>query len=527
MRSPLSPALPLFPVQPTLPETSEDDESLTPPRGSGRTSFMSWEEVGGLADQEVPIDARYYQKSGSISAKIGHNIRTAMRKKSQSRSSHTSSTKTSPPTSPQTFTGAIQSFSRRGSETSVSPSHLSFTRSLLKGSPKSQKSDLPQRHPSITSLYLSQVESSENSILLQHQLSADPSPMAYLPRADLSDPRIHSSKLSPFPGISQLERRDPEGLSSGRPPFLHQNSDSVVLSQRITPASSTLHGLPLQPTYSLVSRRDSDDGVAKRGWLAKALSQQYSPRLSGSVSRQGSNPDATGEGIRVGRQTSGGGHPSPTLSSLSYDPFAGPPLPQMDTTRHRSASPSVSIVPEDSEEGSRLTRFTMTTHRIEHASPVIEDEEESQVKGDRLPQKSIEVLNRMDALLALASDDPTRPDILDDPPRKLLLATQVLHVVNMHVCDLSHILFSLISGRPRKIGSSSYSTIFSSLQNPSSLPAAPLRSTCNSWSNPSSASISFTSADLILSRRPSQSATSWCSVSSSSLPMILSWLADI
>lgn len=39
----------------------------------------------------------------------------------------------------------------------------------------------------------------------------------------------------------------------------------------------------------------------------------------------------------------------------------------------------------------------------------------------------------MDGMLALPPNDPSRPDFLDDPPRKLLLSQQVLQVVNMHV----------------------------------------------------------------------------------------------
>jgi hypothetical protein len=89
----------------------------------------------------------------------------------------------------------------------------------------------------------------------------------------------------------------------------------------------------------------------------------------------------------------------------------------------------VSVVPEVSEEGSRLTRFT--THREINASPLHEEVEKEPTP--RLPPKSMNVLQRMNDLLALSPDDPARPDILDDPPRKLLLATQVLQIVNVHV----------------------------------------------------------------------------------------------
>ena len=332
---------------------------LTPPEPASRNSIMSWEEVGGAADQEVPMDKQYHKKSGSISAKIGRNIRSAMRKRSQRRSS----TSTSPPTSPGAI---IQSFSRRESASS---------QASVKGH---------MRHtPSISSLAPSSMipESSANSILLQHQLASEPSPVSYMARADIHDPRIHSSKLSPFPGIAHLEA----------PGMAQQASDSIVPTRQ---TSTDIYALPLPHDGS---RRVSDDSAGKRGWLAKAF---ISPRSSGSVSRKPSSGEIAVE-----------------------DPFAAPPLPT-SRSRHRSASPSVSIVQEVSEEGSRLTRFTQKTDMIP-------------VEEEPLPSKSMNVLNRMDDLLALEPDDPARPDILDDPPRKLLLATQILQVVNMHVSGKS------------------------------------------------------------------------------------------
>jgi hypothetical protein len=67
---------------------------------------------------------------------------------------------------------------------------------------------------------------------------------------------------------------------------------------------------------------------------------------------------------------------------------------------------------------------------MDNSSPAIP--EEMQVR-EGLPEKSKAILSRMDHLLSMGPDNPARPDILDDPPRKLLLATQVLQVVNVHV----------------------------------------------------------------------------------------------
>ncbi|ORY31383.1 hypothetical protein BCR39DRAFT_558172 [Naematelia encephala] len=373
-----------------------EDNNPTPPGISTRSSVMSWEEVGGPNDREVPSDVHYHIKSGSISAKIGRNW-TAMRKKSHSHSrSSVASSITSPPTSPKGL--SITSFSRRGSESSLSPSQSSASRAFI----KAIQGDNIRHQPSISSLSPTiPREPSANSILLQHQLSAEATPPSLLPRADPNDPRIHSSKLSPFPGLAQLEQGQ-------TPKLIHQSSDSAVPSQqRAQPATGdSIYSLPL--LTSPESRRASDDSVSKRSWLAKAFGQQKSPRSSGSVSRKSSNLD-------LSRKASNDSHDS--------DPFAAPPPPSAKP-RHRSVSPSVSVVHEVSEEGSRFTRFTNGT-RLDTASPLIEEEE-------KLPPKSVGILKRMDNLLALSADDPVRPDILDDPPRKLFLATQVLQVVNAH-----------------------------------------------------------------------------------------------
>ncbi|KAK4686095.1 hypothetical protein P7C73_g4037, partial [Tremellales sp. Uapishka_1] len=376
-----------------LSQLSQSAESYDSRSKTG--SVMSWQEVGGLSDMEVPTDTGYHQKSDSVVSKI----RNKMRKRSQSKSSMTSS---SPPTSPRqpagdTLAAVASGISRRASQASTS---LSAT---------------ARHQPSISSLaHSSQTghESSANSILLQHQLeNQGTSSTSFLPRAELSDPRIHSSKLSPFPGISQLEAK----RKGETPKLIHQSSDSVIPSKSVQ-ESGDIYALPIQPPHE--SRRSSGDSVGKRSWLSKALGQP-SPRSSGSVSRKSSNPDI--EERRGGRKPSVDVH-SPLLES---DPFALA-APNSQPPRHRSASPSVSVVPELSEEGSRLTRFTGARGISPNA--VLDEVKETTT----LPPRSMQVLNRMDDVLALGPDDPSRPEILDDPPRKLLLATQVLQVVNVH-----------------------------------------------------------------------------------------------
>lgn len=499
----------------------------TPPGASQRTSVMSWEEVGGPEDQAVPSDTHYHKKSGSISAKLGRKISTAMRKRSQSRSSVSSSTE-GIPTSPKGLAVAIQNFSRRGSEASLSPSQASAVRSVVRGSPH-VPGDYVKHQPSISSFSPSvpgQPGSSANSILLQHQLSGEPSPVGIIPRADLKDPRIHSSKLSPFPGIVNLDRKgDSTPLSPPLdvPKLLHQNSDSAVPSQQRTSGDpvgpESIYSLPL-PTTTVESRRASDDSVGKRSWLAKAFGQQTSPRSSGGMtSRSNSGNDlASVVTSKVTRKV------SIDHGMIEPDPFAGPAAPvAVKPSRHRSASPSVSIVPEVSEEGSRLTRFTAHT-RLDNASPAIP--EENHVEQSSLPEKSKEILSRMDELLGMGPDDPARPDILDDPPRKLLLATQILQVVNVHVSLPAARHDSSLTVRLQKIASCSCSMTFWSLQNRSSLKVSPLPWIPNSWSNRLSPWTNCKYQALKMRRQPSHPSMQSSSDSLHNLPRIPSRLAN-
>jgi hypothetical protein len=418
-----------------------EDDTLSVPRTSSRInsdmSGMSWEEVGGAADREVPSDPRYQQhqhkKTGSIATKTGTiatKIRTAMRKGSQSQSSVTSSS-LSPSTSPRQIAAA---FSRRGSQSSNANSQISRSHSFT-------RPDQAAKHkPSMGSLSPPlQPESSANSILLQHQLAGEPALISFLPRADPSDPRIHSSKLSPFPGITQMEeRRKAMADHLGEPPkLIHQVSDSAVpSSQRVGPAmvgSDSIYSLPPTMMQTDDSRRSSADSAGRRGWLAKAFGQATSPRSSASVSRKSSTTELRGLAeTRSGRKVSVDGKPSFAVAMVDADPFAAPALPLLH--KHRSTSPSVSVVPEVSEEGSRYTRFTARAEPSPRASVLLEADEDKEVDDHAaLHPRSMEVLNRMDHVLAMTPDDPARPEILDDPPRKLLLATQVLQVVNVNV----------------------------------------------------------------------------------------------
>jgi len=287
----------------------------------------------------------------------------------------------------------LQSY--RGSESPTSPTQYSFRRMSKQEQPSSsaalaQAVDIPIEH----------------------------STLSFPPRADPQDPRMHNPKLSPFPGIAHLEEKR-RGLEEP-PRLIQQSSDSAIPSaQRVQPViEDSIYSLPLPVDNS---RRGSGDSVTKKGWLAKTF--KTSPRSSESYSRKSSNPDVS-EQMRYKSISP----PSASVSTME-DPFAGPSLPMIVNTKARglSLSPAVSVVQETSEEGSRHTRFTQNRPASHIA--------ETNGNDLGLPQRSMEVLERMDEVLAMSPDDPARPEMLDDPPRKLLLSTQVLQVVNAHVCQ--------------------------------------------------------------------------------------------
>lgn len=396
-----SPRVREYPARSTLSSAVVSEaESSTLSHQAMRESGMSWTEVGGPADLEVPSDVRYHKKSGSVSAKFGRTVKTVMRKRSQSRSSGDS---TSPNVVGEVFNQVKATFSRRGSATSSTSPRINSTAQM-------------SHQPSMSSLSpsLARIDSISNSALLQHE---GPNREWMPRRADPDDPRIVSSKMSPFPGIAALEDKSRLLEPPVAPRLIQQASDSVVPTQQRTQLTEPIYALPL-PVNGDSPRRESAESTKKQGWLAKTFS---TPRSSGSLSRKSSVPDSS---------------PIPDVQfspSVASDPFAPLPLPlpapiAMRRTGSRTgrASPAVSVVPEGSEDGSRLTRFATPVNRLDHSTtPIMED--------SGLTEKSADVLHRMESMLALGIDDPARPDILDDPPRKLLLSTQVLQVVNAHV----------------------------------------------------------------------------------------------
>lgn len=386
----------------------------------------SWEEVSRKEEQvyKAPVNHSYHARSESVGARMKRTMKSAMRKGSQSQSSMTSA---SPPMSP-----------RRGSGASATPSQGSAAKSWPKGEPVAT-TRIAIHHPSISSLSASQADSAvaSSSSLIQHQLSSGPSQVSLLPRANLNDPRIHMSKLSPFPGLEHLESRAAgyEGFPEEKPKLVQQVSDSVIpsyasaLTPGGTPATENIYALPLVARPE-ANKRLSDESVTKRNWLTKALT----PRTS--LSRKISYGDVRSRGNSLGQGA--------MVISSDVDPFASPSTGAVPTSsapsipssmsaggKPRVASPTVSTVPEMSEDRTRATRPIHL--RQGGNAPGIMQERVQMRKEAMLPKKTLDILRRMDEVLALGPEHPARPEMLDDPPRKFLKSSQILQVVNANV----------------------------------------------------------------------------------------------
>ncbi|KAL1412940.1 hypothetical protein Q8F55_000689 [Vanrija albida] len=391
-------------------DVSEDERA---PASTHRrdVSTMSWEEVSGPEDREVPVDSRYLQKSTSVSSKMGRAI-TAIRKGSISRAS---SQATSPPTSPRGFPPSGPG--RRPSDTS--------TRHSRSPSAVRESAHHNDRHLQSGAASPSPAEDA-NNLLIQHQLSSS-GPVSFLPRATANDPRIHNSKLSPFPGIATFEQK--------------QQHDNRHL-QPVEPQSRVT-----SPQGAETTRSDS-----KRGWLRTLGGSTRSSNGSGSRtsqsdgqhSRQHSEDNRNGS-MRIVNETPAAEEQDPfILSTPRADRTASPeanrsaprgahqePGSQFLTNRRRAPPPPIEVTSSNS-----ATIVEPTGHLV--APP-------------GLSQTSTDVLNRMDNLLTVSGQDPAQANLLDDPPRKLLLAQQVLQVVNVNtVKDRYLLLFNdiLVIAKP-------------------------------------------------------------------------------
>lgn len=386
------------------------------------SSRMSWEEIGSVDEHEAQADQHQGKTSGSFSRKNGRGMLNAMRK--YSRSGSITSQVTSPPASPNTgFAGA---FARRESESSTSTGQRSATVAAPRESPTVSKGVKHQASngsitPSFTTTGPADTVASANNLLIQHQLAHAPSPISFLPRPDMSDPRIHNSKLSPFPGITTLEQKQRSRSGSDsreQPRLVQQLSDPTVPTNRAAPVSAS----------SDRESADAANGSTRRHWFGKGSISRGSGSGSGGRSQQSSqHSQSTSEDYRNG-----------SMRRLATES----PVDEMDplSTARGRLSPETA---KNSKNRPEISQYMFNRRRAPPPPIELGSSNVESINGDAAPKqlgnsvaglgdRSTEVLNRMDAVLGLSAQDPSRHDFLDGPPRKLLLSQQVLQVVNVN-----------------------------------------------------------------------------------------------
>ncbi|BEJ17651.1 hypothetical protein CspHIS471_0610520 [Cutaneotrichosporon sp. HIS471] len=372
--------------------------------------------ISGHVDTSEP---RQHKKSSSISKLVGRAMFSAVKPRISVASNDT------PPLSPRE--GAFGS--RRQSD--ASNSHSQHSRYSHRGvspapDPKYGKLISPHLFGPKSPVYKQEEADHANNLLIQHQLaSGASSPVSFLPRATANDPRIHNSKLSPFPGIVALESRS-RRPSEDQPRLIQQTSD---------PTLPMLRGMS---PHGEVGRSSNGSGGKQR-----ALNGSNNASISshGGTSAFGTHSSAS--------HSNGHGYASSHTRGLSHS--------QSDDHRYGNNEPLVSN-PEDPvrnggpvytdilrpgvKQRPEIPSFMMNRRRA--PPPPIELAESNVVsinddpvtppssKLNKLPPRSRDVLCRMDGVLSLPVNNPSRPDFLDDPPRKLLMSQQVLQVVNMN-----------------------------------------------------------------------------------------------
>lgn len=379
-------------------------------KASGRES-----STGSHIDPSV---YRHHKKTSSLS-KMGRAVLAAAKTRISSASNDT------PPLSPR----ESASPSRRPSDASNSQSqHSLHSHRGVSPAPEPRYGKLtPPLISAPKGPAYKKDESAEtaNNLLIQHQLSGAPSPVSFLPRANPNDPRIQNSKLSPFPGIAALESRSRQP-SDEQPRLIQQTSDPTLPTTRgMSPQAET-------------GRGSNDSGSKRRIGLpttGASVSSHGSESAHGTYSSSGHSNGhyAVGHSRGLSHSQSDDHRNDAGQESLLNDAEAGSYGAATDLMRSGS---NIKQRPE-------IPSFMMNRRRAPPPPPIEvaesnvvsinDDPVTPPTKFKTLPPRSRDVLHRLDGVLSLPPNDPSRPDFLDDPPRKLLLSQQVLQVVNPNV----------------------------------------------------------------------------------------------
>ncbi|CAK9785052.1 hypothetical protein CC85DRAFT_262974 [Cutaneotrichosporon oleaginosum] len=368
-----------------------------------------------------PPERRPHKKSSSISKLMGRAMLNAVKPRISVASNET------PPLSPRE--GA--SGSRRQSDASNSQSHHSvhsqYSHRGVSPTPDPKYNKLVSPHslgPKSPMYKKDEAPDHANNLLIQHQLtSGAPSPVSFLPRATPNDPRIHNSKLSPFPGIVALESRS-RRPSEDQPRLIQQTSD---------PTLPTVRGMS---PHAEVGRGSTESGGKHKGVDASNAASISSQGGGSGFGTHSSQSHSNGHGY--------GSHSRGLSHSQSDDHRHGHHELVSNTNGQARNSPVVQqdILRPGAKQRPEIPSFMMNRRRAPPPPIELADSNVVSINDDpvtppssklnNLPPRSREVLRRMDGVLSLPANDPSRPDFLDDPPRKLLLSQQVLQVVNVN-----------------------------------------------------------------------------------------------
>lgn len=133
----------------------------------------------------------------------------------------------------------------------------------------------------------------------------------------------------------------------------------------------------------------------------------------------------------------GGQRAAEMLSSRASPTPEGPMAHRLDTSRGTasprlaSESPTVSTVMESADERATVYRPSLAPAAVPEEPASEPSQRRPSVRERLLPGPMSGMMDKLNAVLALAPD--ARPDVLDDPPRRLVMSLPVRQVVNSHV----------------------------------------------------------------------------------------------
>ncbi|GMK57728.1 hypothetical protein CspeluHIS016_0405620 [Cutaneotrichosporon spelunceum] len=191
----------------------------------------------------------------------------------------------------------------------------------------------------------------------------------------------------------------------------HVDADSAHSSDDIRPVSKVSEPGPSNNGHVDTSEpREHKKSSSISRLMGRAMFTAVKPRIS--AASNDTPPLSPREGAVHSRRQSDASNSQSQHSMHSQ--YSHREIPSFMTNRRRAPPPPI-----------ELTESNVVSINDDPVTP-------PSSKFSQLPPRSRDVLCRMDGVLSLPVNSPSRPDFLDDPPRKLLRSQQVLQVVNMN-----------------------------------------------------------------------------------------------